>query len=208
MKENTPLKINYHIKSFMLEQLQLGGVELLVFAIIHSFTRGEGRLYYGSQDFLARAVGMSVSTVKRVLQRLIEKEYIEKCCISDRSGYRSTEYCASVEDGEYSIVAEDTDDDEEDDTYVIEDKEIIDNLGEMDKAFLAVYHPKYTYHSFLRYGVVCMTAQQYRALRKIIDKDRLDDYMRHLEHLIMNGSFKTHSAYKTIKRWALEDAKL
>lgn len=80
---------SFIIYGFMTGRLGLRMNELCIFAMIYSFTCGRGGFYYGTQGYLADACGTSLSTVKRALDALIEKGYIERCEIDGRSGYRS-----------------------------------------------------------------------------------------------------------------------
>ena len=61
----------------MTEELELSGAELLVFALIHTFTQAaEG--FSGSLEYLARRTGLSLRGTQNALKRLQDKELIEK----------------------------------------------------------------------------------------------------------------------------------
>ena len=65
------------ISNFMTEELELSGAELLVFALIHSFTQAaEG--FSGSLEYLARRTGLSLRGTQNALKRLQDTELIEK----------------------------------------------------------------------------------------------------------------------------------
>ena len=89
--------VSYTVHSFMHGELGLSGGELLVFAIIHSFTKGNTGLFYGSIDYLSKMGGISVSTVKRALKSLSEKSYIERIKRNEKEGYRATKTVDTVE---------------------------------------------------------------------------------------------------------------
>lgn len=100
-----PIKeMSFMIHSFMIRELGLCGCELIVFAIIYSFTRGAG-FFYGTQRYLVDTSGNSVSTVRRALAMLYEKGYIEKCVISGRTGIRVSSFI-SMPRGAYAENAE------------------------------------------------------------------------------------------------------
>ena len=87
-RENT--EISFIVHGFMMRRLGLRMNELCIFAIIYSFTNGSGGFYFGTQGYLAEVCCSSLSTVKRALDGLLKKGYIERCEIDGRSGYRST----------------------------------------------------------------------------------------------------------------------
>ena len=77
MKKNEKTTPNYHVHSFMLE-LGLTTSELMVYAFIYSFSKGEPGVYYGTQRYLATTIGISERTVLRVYKKLYQLKLIEK----------------------------------------------------------------------------------------------------------------------------------
>lgn len=68
----------YVIQGWMINELQLKGNELLVFAIIYGFSKdGQGK-FDGSIKYLSDATGASRSTTIKTLHSLLEKELILK----------------------------------------------------------------------------------------------------------------------------------
>lgn len=68
----------YVIQGWMINELQLKGNELLVFAIIYGFSKdGQGK-FDGSIKYLSDATGASRSTTIKTLNSLLEKELILK----------------------------------------------------------------------------------------------------------------------------------
>jgi hypothetical protein len=68
----------YVIQGWMINELQLKGNELLVFAIIYGFSKdGQGK-FDGSIKYLSDATGASRTTTIKTLHSLIEKELILK----------------------------------------------------------------------------------------------------------------------------------
>ena len=81
--------MKYCIHSFMIDKLKIKGGELLICAIIYSSTCGEKGLFYGTNEFLSEAGGLSLSSVKRGISSLLKKGYIEKFENDRYRGYRS-----------------------------------------------------------------------------------------------------------------------
>ena len=65
----------YVIHSFMLD-MGLKQSELLIYAILYSFTVAEAGLFYGSQRHLSYLSGLSARTVQRAIYSLIDKGYV------------------------------------------------------------------------------------------------------------------------------------
>ena len=65
------------IPQFMVEELELTGTPLLVYALIHSFSVS-GEEYWGTRDYLALRAGCSASTVDRALRKLEEMGLINE----------------------------------------------------------------------------------------------------------------------------------
>ena len=70
-------KENYTVYAFMIER-GLRGAELLVYALIYSYTRDGGRAFYGSQEHIADRTGLSLRSVQRALLSLTEGGHLEK----------------------------------------------------------------------------------------------------------------------------------
>ena len=68
---------NYSIYRFMTRDLGLRGAELLVFALIYSFTVTVGE-FSGSRAYVAETVGVSERTVDRAMRELTAKGLIER----------------------------------------------------------------------------------------------------------------------------------
>lgn len=66
------------IQGWMINRLGLSGNDLIVYAIIYGFSQDGENWYTGSQKYLADSTKTSVRTVIRVLNRLLDKGYIEK----------------------------------------------------------------------------------------------------------------------------------
>lgn len=66
------------ISSEMINQFRLKGNELLVFAVIHSFSRDGRSWYSGSREFIQNFTGSSIKSIDRALDNLVKKQLIEK----------------------------------------------------------------------------------------------------------------------------------
>jgi hypothetical protein len=70
------------IEGWMPNNLMITGVDLMVFALIHKFTETKGN-FHGSQTHIADWINMSTNTVRAIIDRLLELEYIEKKSVRD-----------------------------------------------------------------------------------------------------------------------------
>lgn len=64
--------------SFMVNDLNLKGNELLIYAIIYGFSQTENQVYSGSLNYLADWTSSSKQVMIRNLKRLVEKGLIIK----------------------------------------------------------------------------------------------------------------------------------
>ena len=198
MKKTTAC--SYTVHSFMYSELGLRGGELLIFAIIYSFTKGEPGLYWGTQEFLSNISGLSRSTVWRTLTSLSERGYIEKATREEHEGYRSTHAVMQREDE-----PDEPPNDAEKKLPLPQrmrgyDLKITSFIKDGEK------RPKYEFHEVGDYGCVSMTAEQYKRLLELLPSETLHAYIRKLELLIMREGYRTFNPYKTIRRWILENA--
>lgn len=68
----------YQISGWMLNQLQLKGVALNIFAIIYGFTQDGETEFKGSLQYMCDFVGATKPTVIKAINELIEKNFITK----------------------------------------------------------------------------------------------------------------------------------
>lgn len=66
------------IQAFMINELNLKGTELLVYAIIYGFSQDGRTKYTGTRRYLANWCNVSRQAVDNVLKKLIEKGLINK----------------------------------------------------------------------------------------------------------------------------------
>lgn len=68
----------FTIFGWMVTDLHLGGLELLVYAIIFNFSQGKAGKYTGGLNYLCEWTGASVNTVKKYIAELEQKGLIER----------------------------------------------------------------------------------------------------------------------------------
>ena len=141
---------------------------------------------------MARAVGMSESSVRRIISSLIAKKYISKCTYKGRRGYTTAPSIAPtyISPGKMSP------------TPPIDKN---DEIGAASGIFYTDIKPKYTYKTTGNKDIVRLTYEQYRKLLTLVDRETLHSYVCKLELLILNKGYRTFNPYKTIKKWILED---
>lgn len=61
------------IQSWMRTKLKLKGNELLVFAVIYSYSQNKEQIFSGSRRYIAEWAGIDIRSVGRVLKSLLEK---------------------------------------------------------------------------------------------------------------------------------------
>ena len=192
-----PKYARYCIHPFMCSELCLGGSELLVFAVIYSFSK-EGGIYYGAQEFISRSCGLSVSTVGRAIRSLVEKRYIEKIKGDYCDGYQSIVPGILTVDESYEPMPLNTAELKLPSMKYMNEKRV-----HMTQLLPDVERPKYQMH--VVGDVLEMTAEQYQRLRQLVDEDRLGRYIDRMENLMLEHGYKPFNPYKTIKKWILED---
>ncbi len=196
--------MTYCIHRFMLGELGLRGGDLLIFAVIYSFTHGERGSYYGTQKYLSDSTGLARSSVKRSLTALLDKGYIEKFDFEDRIAYKSS--AESIKKQSNKKTASDSAEEE----YYLPSARRTPTNGDGDPEYPSsgIIRPKYNFLSVSRDDCVRMTDKQYEYLLKMVGSEALTCYIRRLELLIQNQGYRTFSPYKTIKKWILSDAEI
>jgi len=69
---------NYFIVYDWMFKLGLTGSDLLIYALIHSFSKDGAADFHGSSEYIAKRLNITSRTVLNTLKRLTEKEMIEK----------------------------------------------------------------------------------------------------------------------------------
>lgn len=204
MIKKIPEKTFYPIHSFMLEELGLGGSELLIYAIIHAFNDNKGS-FYGSHEYLSRLSGLSISTVKRVLNSLIIKKLIEKSCV----------------DGFPTYIITNTNKDIHPDTTISPKstnppprnwKAEIPTPRRVKRGEATLYdfigdegRPIHEFYEITENGIVKMTPDQFFYLITLVGEDKVMDYIKRVEEKVLGGEYQCVPDYKLFKKWILED---
>lgn len=76
---------HFIVKGFMINKLNLKGIELMVYAIIYGFSQDGNCKFTGSRQYLADFTGSSKSTIDRVLKELVDKKFIIKEAITENN---------------------------------------------------------------------------------------------------------------------------
>lgn len=66
------------IHGWMCNELELKGTELLVFALIYGFSQDGASSFFGGRKYIAKTFNISLPTVDKALNGLIDKDYIAK----------------------------------------------------------------------------------------------------------------------------------
>ena len=90
VKEGTYISI----QSWMRNELNLSGTELLVYAIIYGFSQDGETKYTGSRQYLADWCGCSVRSIQNVLNDLTDRGLLTKYEIF-KNGVKLCEYVAN-----------------------------------------------------------------------------------------------------------------
>lgn len=105
MKKKSKVKDNNYIciQAFMVNQLELKGNELLVYALIYGYSQTEENRYTGSLQYIADWLNSSKQTVINTLKSLLEKGLIQKYEYL-KNGVKYVEYYASDLNGSQNFL--------------------------------------------------------------------------------------------------------
>lgn len=95
-KEYNNQNTSFALLNWMVSNLGLKNYELLIYALIYSFTRIEGSLYRSSIAYICERIHVSKSTVIRALNSLVEKKLLLKTCHT-KNGVKYVTYKHSQE---------------------------------------------------------------------------------------------------------------
>ncbi len=92
----------FSVHSFMTDGLDLSGAELLIYALIYSFSDTEEG-FHGSQDYISQRTGICKRTVRYTLSALVKKCLLEKSTVAKKAVYKAivpdsvlAEYAANI----------------------------------------------------------------------------------------------------------------
>ncbi len=193
---------NYHVHDFMLE-LGLSSNELLVYALIYSFTKGAIGVFYGSQEYVANVVGISRRTVARIYKKLYLFKLIEKYESKEEKVKGIRALLPKKPAIKEKLYANDLDED-----ILPEIKREPKTIREIEQS-LPQRCEKYALINIPTCDSVMLTENQYKRLRALVRDDVLYGYARRFQRYLDNrlkGMLPTpRSHYKVIKAWIEED---
>ena len=82
------------IQGFMCKELDLKGNELLVYALIHGFSQDGKSKFVGGRRYIAETFNISLPTVDKALQNLIERDLIIKEPAKNQA--ETDSYCINI----------------------------------------------------------------------------------------------------------------
>lgn len=200
----------FKIYDFMVGRLGLTGTPLLVYALVYSFYEA-GRTLRASREYIARRVGVTDRSVRRVLAELCESGYIKRIdggfeidttALHTEADKTSGGTNRQVNRTNCQGKAEKTSAYKERDnkyiTTTTTNSACARDGAEMNRFDFAG-----------RSEIVRMTPKQYEILSSLVDGEDLDIYILRLEALMKNtamkGTLYVHSPYRTIRKWIEED---
>lgn len=196
----------YPIYIFMIEELGLGGSELLIYAILYAFNENKGN-FYGSHEYLSRLSGLSMSTVKRTLKILLNKGLIMKSKYNGHTIYKvvktpppSTPTTQNV----HAPAPPERDWKAEIPTprrVKRGEATLYDFIGDEGR-------PIHEFYEITENGIVKMTPDQFFYLITLVGEDKVMDYINRVEEKVLSGEYQSAPDYKLIKKWILEDTAL
>ena len=74
------------IQGWMCSELNLKGNALLIFALIHGFSQDGQSRFYGSRNYIADTLNISLPTVDKAIEELRDKNLITRYVITDENG--------------------------------------------------------------------------------------------------------------------------
>jgi DNA-binding Lrp family transcriptional regulator len=87
------------VQGWMINELNLKGNELLLYAIIYGFSQSGQGEYFGSQRYISKAMKISLPTVNKLINTLIEKGLIFKTKESHYQAIYNKEVLKKVKQG-------------------------------------------------------------------------------------------------------------
>ena len=126
----------FKIYLFMLNELELRGNELMIYAVIYSYTKkSQESCFYGSQAYLGRCLNLTRQSVSKSIMSLIKKKLIAKKTIVINSKEVQAYYCLNVSTEGDSMSKKSTPSSTAVDTNVIKALHNTNNYTNNDKNF-------------------------------------------------------------------------
>ena len=210
----------FTVYDFMVEELRLCGNPLLVYALLHSFSVS-GFEFYGTMEYISQRVGCSLSTAKKTISDLLKSKLITKVYKND---FKTPFYVICEAEGENKNESDrgggctadfkpvsGRNPTSEGAKFDPKNKEIINTTSSTSSKSACAQRGNSSI-SFLKYGVeglVTMTEAQHDSLCSSLGDDVAEAYIGRLEtYLISNPGICLKSHYRTLLKWASEDAEL
>lgn len=189
----------------MIEELGLGGSELLIYAILYAFNENKGN-FYGSLEYLSRLGGLSISTVKRTLKILHNKGLIIKSKDNGHTIYKVVKTPPTSTPTIQNLHAP---------TPQRDWKAEIPTPRRVKRGEATLYdfigdegRPRHEFYEITENGIIKMTPEQFFYLITLVGEDKVMDYITRAEQKVLGGEYQCIPDYKHIKKWILEDTAL
>ncbi len=205
----------FAIHKFMIG-LGLSASELLVYALLYSYTVGEIGVFFASHNYISEQTGVSRRTVYSAVKELISKGLIERCEYAGRSGLRAVLSAVNGSEGEKPQSGASENEDEH--TGCEAKPEEKRALRVVPGRFLfpdvntgKVYdeEPKYRILEIGQHKAVKMTLEQYDELKSLIPDIELKNYVDRLASIHIersaNGECWRKGDYRIIREWIKQD---
>lgn len=86
----------YTVPIWVHKELGLTGNEALMYSLIYTATHDGKSYFYGSLDFMSKALNINIATTKRVMNKLVEKELINKKNVRKGKEYTNNYYTVNL----------------------------------------------------------------------------------------------------------------
>ena len=198
--------------------LDLTPSELLVYALLYSYTLGTEGLFYASLDYISEQTGVARRTVNSAVKKLLSLGYIERAGINGKNGLRTVlsikERILRMLEGVKEEPSAEMMTEEKIKAEPVKKATVHIPKGRFwlpDKVTGEVYpyEPKYTIIKMGQKNQVKMTPEQYDKLKSLIPDFELLKYVEKLASIHIERSGRKESwaksDYRIIRDWIDED---
>lgn len=176
------------IQGFMVNDLELKGNELLIYAIIYGFSQDENQKFTGSLQYLADWTNSTKQGVLKNLKTLIDKGFVDK---EEKiiNGVKFVEYYATKFNGVLNKVEWGIKQSLTNNIYNNIDNKIDNNIK----------------HKYGEYKNVLLKDDELEKLKK--EYPNYEDLIKYLDEYIEMKGYKAKSHYLCIKKWVVDAVK-
>ena len=206
----------FFVHNFMI-YLNLTSSELLIYALLYSYTKSKEGLYFGSLDYIAARTGVSRKTVDRAINKLLSNGLIKRCELAGRTGIRADlsipERLRKAERA--SRADEDTTAEKSEEGAVLPEQQkrrVVPGrflFPDVNTGKIYDTEPRYKLLEVGKDKVVKMTLEQYDKLKSLIPDIELKRYIDRLAsiHIERSGmsDYWRKSDYRILRDWINED---